>query len=105
MSYFPEDIPFMSEEELKYHGIKIPKDESNKHLFSFIPTEEEAKETLLIDELKESLTIKDCPLRHKNGNCIAGGFCTANKNICTALREAYEKGKRDAQLKFIDGRG
>ena len=30
MSYFPEDIPFMSEEELEYHGIKIPKDESNK---------------------------------------------------------------------------
>lgn len=58
MSYFPEDIPFMSEEELKYHGIKIPKDESNKHLFSFIPTEEEAKETLLIDELKGQL--KNC---------------------------------------------
>ena len=26
MSYFPEDIPFMSEEELRYYGIRIPKD-------------------------------------------------------------------------------
>ena len=26
MGYFPEDIPFMSEEELRYYGIRIPKD-------------------------------------------------------------------------------
>ena len=29
--------------------------------------------------------IKDCKMRHKNGNCLpAGGFYTANKNICGA---------------------
>ena len=26
MSYFPEDIPFMSKEELRENGIRIPKD-------------------------------------------------------------------------------
>jgi len=36
-------------------------------------------------------------MRHENGNCIpAGGFCTANKNICEALLNAYRMGK--AQL-------
>ena len=38
--------------------------------------------------------IKNCPMRHENGNCIpAGGFCTANKNICEALLNAYRMGK------------
>ena len=41
--------------------------------------------------------IENCPMRHENGNCIpAGGFCTANKNICEALLNAYKMGK--AQL-------
>lgn len=32
-------------------------------------------------------------MRHENGNCIpAGGFCTANKNVCEALRVAYNMG-------------
>ena len=40
---------------------------------------------------------ENCPMRHENGNCIpAGGFCTANKNICEALLNAYKMGK--AQL-------
>ena len=40
---------------------------------------------------------KNCPMRHENGNCLpAGGFCTANKNICEALLNAYGMGK--AQL-------
>lgn len=30
MSYFPSDIPFMSEDELKENGIKIPKDAKDK---------------------------------------------------------------------------
>lgn len=29
MSYFPEDIPFMSKEELRENGIRIPKDIPN----------------------------------------------------------------------------
>ena len=38
--------------------------------------------------------IKNCPMRHENGNCIpVGGFCTANKNICEALLNAYRMGK------------
>ena len=38
--------------------------------------------------------IKDCKMRHENGNCLpAGGFCTANKNICDALHHAYEMGR------------
>lgn len=41
MSYFPEDIPFMSEEERRFYGIRIPKD---KIKVSFVPTEEEAEE-------------------------------------------------------------
>ena len=41
--------------------------------------------------------IKNCPMRHENGTCLpAGGFCTANMNICEALHNAYEMGK--AQL-------
>ena len=41
--------------------------------------------------------VKNCPMRHENGNCLpAGGFCTANKNICEALLNAYGMGK--AQL-------
>lgn len=30
MSYFPCDIPYMSKEELKANGIKIPKDETQE---------------------------------------------------------------------------
>ncbi len=40
--------------------------------------------------------IKNCPMRHENGNCLpAGGFCTANKNICEALHNAYELAKSE----------
>jgi hypothetical protein len=46
---------------------------------------------------KGEAMIENCPMRHENGNCIpAGGFCTANKNICEALLNAYRMGK--AQL-------
>lgn len=42
--------------------------------------------------------IKNCHMRHENGNCLpAGGFCTANKNICEALHNAYELGRKYAQ--------
>lgn len=41
--------------------------------------------------------IQNCKMRHENGNCSpAGGFCTANKNICEALQNAYEMGQRNA---------
>lgn len=37
--------------------------------------------------------IKECKMRHENGNCLpAGGFCTANTNICEALQNAYSHG-------------
>ena len=41
---------------------------------------------------------KDCPMRHKNGNCtVAGGFCTAvNDPICEALHNAFDCGYRSA---------
>ncbi len=40
--------------------------------------------------------IQNCKMRHENGNCLpAGGFCTANKNICEALQNAYEMGQRN----------
>lgn len=37
---------------------------------------------------------KDCPMRHKNGNCTpCGGFCTAvNDPICKGLHNAYDTG-------------
>lgn len=42
--------------------------------------------------------IKNCHMRHENGNCLpAGGFCTANKNICEALHNAYELGRQSVQ--------
>lgn len=43
---------------------------------------------------------KDCPMRHKNGNCMpAGGFCTAvNDPICEALHNAYDTGRRAADV-------
>lgn len=45
--------------------------------------------------------IKNCPMRHENGNCLpAGGFCTANKDICEALHNAYELG-RESQSEII----
>lgn len=41
--------------------------------------------------------IKNCRMRHENGNCLpAGGFCTSNKNICEALHNAYELGRTSA---------
>lgn len=43
--------------------------------------------------------IKNCYMRHENGNCLpAGGFCTANKNICEALHNAYEMGKSEQRI-------
>ena len=40
--------------------------------------------------------IQNCKMRHENGNCLpAGGFCTANNNICKALQNAYEMGQWD----------
>lgn len=42
---------------------------------------------------KREFPVKDCKMRLKNGNCIpAGGFCTANRNICAALQSAYHIG-------------
>ena len=43
---------------------------------------------------------KDCPMRHKNGNCLpAGGFCTAvNEPICEALHNAYYTGRCAADV-------
>lgn len=37
---------------------------------------------------------EECPMRHKNGNCLPiGGFCTAvNDAICDALHDAFDKG-------------
>lgn len=44
--------------------------------------------------------IKDCKMRHKNGNCLpAGGFCTANKNLCEALQNAYRMGQENLERK------
>ena len=39
---------------------------------------------------------EDCPMRHENGNCLpCGGFCLAvNDEICQALHQAYDKGRR-----------
>lgn len=38
---------------------------------------------------------KDCPMRHKNGNCLpAGGFCTAvNDLICEVIHNGYYAGR------------
>ena len=45
---------------------------------------------------------ENCPMRHKNGNCLpVGGFCTANRDICDALHQAYERGKMDAESQWI----
>lgn len=37
---------------------------------------------------------ENCPMRHKNGNCLpCGGFCLAvNDEICQALHNAYQDG-------------
>lgn len=49
---------------------------------------------MILDEKR-----KDCPMRHKNGNCLpAGGFCTAvNDPICEALHNAYQCGYKAAE--------
>lgn len=48
-------------------------------------------------DMRGEKMIKNCPMRHENGNCLpAGGFCTANKNICEALHNAYELGRASA---------
>lgn len=47
---------------------------------------------------------KNCPLRHAgNGNCLSlGGFCTAvSDELCKAMRDAYDKGWRDAATRAI----
>lgn len=51
------------------------------------------------------LNIKDCPLRHQNGNCLAvGGFCTAvSDEICYGLLNAYDHGKNDV-LELLNGK-
>lgn len=50
--------------------------------------------------------IKDCKMRHENGNCLpAGGFCTANTNICEALQNAYNHGYFEGcQIGFEKGK-
>lgn len=47
--------------------------------------------------MKGRTVVPNCPMRHENGNCLPmGGFCTANKDICEALRNAYDMGKTQA---------
>lgn len=43
---------------------------------------------------------KNCPMRHKNGNCMpCGGFCTAvNDEICEALHNAYNSGYHKCEI-------
>ena len=46
--------------------------------------------------------IKNCHMRHKNGNCLpADNFYTTNKNIYETLHNAYELGRKSAQSKII----
>lgn len=47
---------------------------------------------------------KNCPMRHRNGNCLpCGGFCTAvNNEICDALHNAYQSGYADACTDAIE---
>ena len=53
----------------------------------------EQEDSVLRSRYEETGMIKDCKMRHENGNCLpAGGFCTANKNICEALQNAYNHG-------------
>lgn len=45
----------------------------------------------------ENFMVGECAMRHENGNCLpAGGFCTANRNICEALRNAWRMGYEHA---------
>jgi hypothetical protein len=47
--------------------------------------------------------IKDCPMRHANGNCLpVGGFCTSVKAaICDAARKGYESGYHAARMREV----
>ena len=48
--------------------------------------------------------VKECDMRHENGNCLpAGEFCTANRNICVALQNAYQTGYRHDLKKHTGG--
>ena len=49
MSYFPCDIPFMSEKELKKNGIIIPKAKTGEARIDSRMTTEKAKEIILND--------------------------------------------------------
>ena len=47
--------------------------------------------------------VKECDMRHENGNCLpAGGFCTANRNICEALQNAYDAAYRAGYRRAIE---
>lgn len=48
------------------------------------------------DNYVQAVKYPSCPLRHKNGNCMAlFGFCTSNDSFdCEAVRRAYEIGKQ-----------
>lgn len=46
------------------------------------------------DQAADVGSVESCPLRHENGNCLCvGGFCTSvPKEICAAVRQAYDSG-------------
>ena len=78
MSYFPEDIPFMSEEERRFYGINIPKE--CKTDLSFVPTEEEVNDIFGIDRLTK---------------LVKKGKRTENDGMNTAKSDEYMRGFRD----------
>lgn len=50
---------------------------------------------------------KRCKMRHENGNCLpCGGFCTSvNDEICTALHQAYDRGRTDGLRSVRNAKG
>lgn len=63
MSYFPEDIPFMSKEELRENGIRIPKDATDTNVGNKI--------SKFIDGLEKTFAY----IREREGGDSVCGLC------------------------------
>lgn len=64
MSYFPCDIPFMSDEELKENGIQIPKDVTDKN----VGNNDYIRKQEAIDLINK---ISNLDIKAKGGICVS----------------------------------
>ena len=97
MSYFPEDIPYMSKEELRENGIRIPKDATDTNVGDTISKFIDGLEEIFADLRERHVDDSVCGLCEYDGAYIgqSGDWCNEcpgfDRDDCFKLSDETRK--------------